>query len=187
METVKAHLDCETDTTRESAYIYYYCYFGHNTDEASPFLSWVICQLGRRADAVPAKLHQLFKDGEAPSLVDLLYLLEELVKSFDRVYIILDAIDESMPRTDLLKVLRDLITDQRFSKTRVLATSREYLDIEESMSGISTPISMSNPLLDEDIRLFVQAQLRTHPKLRLWPASAQDEALEALSTKAKGM
>lgn len=114
-------------------------------------------------------------------------MLEEIVEAFDRVYVILDAIDESIPRMDLLKILRDLITDPRFSKIRVLATSREYIDIEESMKGISTPISMSNPLLDEDIRLFVQAQLRKHSKFRLWPTSVRDEALEALSTKAKGM
>src|SRR5207245_11314835 len=77
----------------------------------------------------------------------------------------LDAIDESMPRMDILKILRDLITDPRFPKIRVLATSREYPDIEESMKGISASISMMNPLLDEDIRLFVQLQDRKSTRL----------------------
>ncbi|KAK3370926.1 hypothetical protein B0T24DRAFT_627387 [Lasiosphaeria ovina] len=187
IENIKTRCNDGDAAASRNAYVYYYCYFGHNTDEALPFLKWMICQLGRVADTVPASLYNLYKRSEGPSLTDLLYVLEEMVKAFDCVYIILDAIDESMPRTDLLKVLRDLITDPRFSKTRVLATSREYLDIEESMKGISTPISMRNPLLDEDIRLFVQAQLKMHPKLRLWPASVRDEALEALSAKAKGM
>ncbi|KAK0706095.1 hypothetical protein B0T26DRAFT_725418 [Lasiosphaeria miniovina] len=187
IENVKTRCNAGDAAKSRNAYVYYYCYFGHNTDEALHFLRWIIRQLGRAADTMPANLYKLYRRGEGPSLSDLFYVLEEMMEAFDCVYVILDAIDESMPRTNLLKVLRDLITDPRFSKTRVLATSREYLDIEESMKGISTSISMRNPLLDEDIRLFVQAQLKTHPKLRLWPASVQDEALEALSAKAKGM
>ena len=187
IESIKTRCNDGDATKSRNAYVYYYCYFGHNTDEALPFLTWIVRQLSRTAETIPAKLYKLYKRGEGPSLMDLLYVLEEMVEAFDRVYVILDAIDESIPRMDLLKILRDLITDPRFSKIRVLATSREYIDIEESMKGISTPISMSNPLLDEDIRLFVQAQLRKHPKFRLWPTSVRDEALEALSTKAKGM
>lgn len=136
---------------------------------------------------MPAELYKFYKCGESPSLADLFYVLERILQAFDCVYIILDAIDESTPRADLLRVVQDVLTDPRFGKIQVLATSRDYIDIRESMKDISAPISMANPLLDEDIRLFVQARLRTHPKLRLWPASVRDEAVEALSTKAKGM
>jgi hypothetical protein len=187
IESVKTHCNDGNTTKSNKTYAYYYCYFGHNTDEASSFLKWTIRRLCCTADAVPAGLYKLYKRGEGPSLADLLCVLEEIVEAFDCVYIILDAIDESMPRVALLDVLRDLITDPRFSKIRVLATSREYIDIEESMKEISAPISMRNPLLDQDIRLFVQAQLNTHPKLRFWQPSVREEALRALSTKAKGM
>lgn len=184
IETVKTH--CDTSDSK-SACVYYYCYFGHNTDETSPFLKWTISQLCRKADVVPTSLYKLYKRGEELSLANLLNVLEAILHAFDCVYVILDAIDESIPRTDLLQVLQNLITDLRFSKIQTLATSREYIDIEEVMKGISVPISMRNPLLDEDIRLFVESQLRTHPKLKRWPASVRDQALEALSTKAKGM
>ncbi|KAH6972969.1 hypothetical protein BKA56DRAFT_492630 [Ilyonectria sp. MPI-CAGE-AT-0026] len=177
---------CDTSGSK-SAYVYYYCYFGHNTDEASPFLKWTISQLCRKADVVPTSLYKLYKRGEGLSLANLLSVLEAILQEFDCVYVILDAIDESTPRTDLLQVLQNLITDLRFSKIRTLATSREYIDIEEMMEGISVPISMRNPLLDEDIRLFVESQLGSHPKLKRWPASVRGQALEALSTKAKGM
>lgn len=187
IESIKIHCNVDRASQRRTAYIYYYCYFGHNTDEALPFLKWTVRQLCRTADVVPAELYELYKRGEGLSLTDLLCVLHEIAETFESVYVVLDAIDESLPRVNLLKVLRDLITDPRFGKIRILATSREYLDIEESMEGISTPISMRNSLLDEDIRLFVQAQLNTHPKLRLWPTGVRDEALEALSTKAKGM
>jgi hypothetical protein len=186
IETIKRHCSDET-TKKKNACVYYYCYFGHNIDEASPFLKWIVRQLCLIADVVPDKLYKLYKRGESPSLIDLLQVLDEITETFDHIYIILDAIDESTPRLDLLRILRDLITDPRFQKIYVIATSREYIDIEESMKDISSAISMSNPLLDQDIQLFVQAQLQSHPKLRLWPSSVRDMAMEALSTKAKGM
>jgi hypothetical protein len=92
-----------------------------------------------------------------------------------------------MPRDDLLKVLWDLATDARFKMIQVLATSRQYLDIEKIMLEISEPISKRNPLLDKDIKLFIEAQLRDHPKLKCWPTNLQERVLEALSEGAKGM
>ncbi|KAH7126132.1 hypothetical protein EDB81DRAFT_730543 [Dactylonectria macrodidyma] len=184
IETVKTHCD---SSDCKSVYTYYYCYFGHNTDETSPFLKWTISQLCRKADVVPTNLYKLHKHGEGASLANLLNVLESILQAFDCVYVILDAIDESLPRTHLLRVLRDLITDPKFSKIRILTTSREYVDIEEVMEEISVPISMRNPLLDEDIRLFIESQLRIHPKLKRWPATVRDKTLKVLSTKAKGM
>lgn len=46
---------------------------------------------------------------------------------------------------------------------------------------------MMNPLLDEDIKLFVRSNLATNRKFKNWPDDLIEEVLEALSTKAKGM
>lgn len=167
--------------------VYYYCYFGHSQDEAIPFLKWVLNQLCRQLDQVPESLYQLYRLGGEPSLSSLLDVLEEVMDDFDKVYVFLDAVDESMPREDLLRVLRDFATDSRFEKVRILATSREYIDIETVMIEISAPISMRNPLLDQDIAIFVQSQLAKHPKLSRWPVEIREQVLEALATKAKGM
>ena len=119
--------------------------------------------------------------------MELLEVLEVLGSQFESIYIVLDAIDESTPRNDLLRVIRDLATDARFSTIKLLATSREYVDIEQVMSGISAPISMRNPLLDADIKLYLGAKLRSHPKLKRWPVDLQAEVLNVLSEKAEGM
>ncbi|KAK0618870.1 hypothetical protein B0T14DRAFT_430357 [Immersiella caudata] len=183
IDAVKARCDGEERT----AYVYYYCYFGNHQDEASPFLRWVIERLCRQTDAVPPHLHQLFRDGAEPSLVDLLRVLETVIQEYGAVYLVIDALDESTPRDDLLRVVRDLATDTRFTKMRILATSRQYIDIENVMSQFSAPISMRNEWLDEDIRLFVKAQLSSNERLRRWPTDLQLAALEGLSAKAKGM
>lgn len=162
---------CEAESaTPKYAYVYYYCYFGHNQNEAAPFLKWTLNQLCRQADMVPPHLHKLYKHGGEPSLVDLLRSLEAIVEAFDSIYLVLDAIDESTERAELFTVVRDLATDARFEKVHVIATSREYIDIEKVMYGISAPVSMRNPLLDEDIKLYIQSQLHTHPRLSLWPS-----------------
>ncbi|KAK3685175.1 hypothetical protein B0T22DRAFT_537570 [Podospora appendiculata] len=181
--------DSDNETAREtsSVHLYFYCYFGHNQDEAVPFLRWVVDQLCRLAEHIPPRLYRLYKEGGQPNLVDLMHSLAEILKKFERVYLFVDAVDESMPRENLLRVIRDLATDSRFDNVRTMVTSRQYIDIENVMSEISIPVSMNNPLLDEAIRIYVEAQLEKHPKLRRWPAYLQEEVLEALSAKAKGI
>ena len=130
----------------------------------------------------------MFKHGGTPNLVDLMDALDIMLSaSFDTVYIVVDAIDESMPRDDLLKVLRDLATDARFEKIQLLTTSREYLDIERVMEEVSRGVSMHNSLVDEDIRIYVQSQLQTLPNFKRWPPNLLTEAEQALMLKAKGM
>lgn len=82
------------------------------------------------------------------------------------MYVLLDAVDESMPRGNLLKVVRDLSTDQRLDNIQLLVTSREYIDIETVMSSLSTSLYMSTGLVEEDVRIYVQSQLAQHPKLQ---------------------
>lgn len=169
-------------------HIYYYCYFGHNQDEAAPFVRCVMDRLCRESDTVLNRVYDMFKQGATPSLVDLMDALELILSaSFDTVYITIDAIDESMPRADLLKLLRDLATDARFEKIQLLATSRKYLDIERVMEEVSVEASMSNPLIDEDIQTYVQSQLHTLLKFKQWPPNLLIEAEQALMLKAKGM
>jgi hypothetical protein len=184
------HIRTEQKTappTRKVASVYYYCYFGHNQNEAYPLLKWTIGRLSRDLELVPPLLHDLWRDGSEPGLADLLKVLETIVQGYHRVYIVVDAIDESMPRHDLLRALRDLATDPRFQNISILATSREYIDIEGMMLEFSAPVSMNNPLLVEDIKRYIQSRLCSHPKMRRWPGPIQQDIVAVLSEKARGM
>jgi hypothetical protein len=70
---------------------------------------------------------------------------------------------------------------------QLLATSREHIDIENTMRNISTCLSMSNPSVEGDIRLQVRSSLRTHPKFRRWPDDLLTEVEDAVSKGANGM
>ena len=178
---------CEQSQSGRTAYVYYYCYFGHNQDEAVPFLRWLLNQLCRQADVVPNNVYKMYKYGGEPSLADLLMALENVVDRFEVTYLIVDAIDESNPREDLLKIFRDIITDPRFKKLQLLASSREYIDIEEVMEELSVSVSMANPFVEEDIRLCVRSTMQSDPKFEHWPQTLLDEAENAVSTGARGM
>ncbi|MCJ1452480.1 hypothetical protein MMC28_002823 [Mycoblastus sanguinarius] len=98
-----------------------------------------------------------------------------------------DAIDESNPREDLLKVFQDLVTDSRFEKVQLLASSRDYIDIERVMGEISVSVSMANPFVEEDIRLHVRVTLQSNRKFVRWPQDLLDEVEDTISRGAKGM
>jgi hypothetical protein len=168
--------------------VYYYCYFGHNQDESLAFLSWVLCELCRQTNQVPEIIVQLHAQARQPTMSLLLSCIEEMLGFFDHAYIVLDAIDESRePRSGFLSVIETLSTDSRFSKIQLLATSREYLDIEEAFQPIATSISMSNEYVQRDIKEYVHSALRSNRRLSKWPVALQDEIEVALAEKAKGM
>ncbi|RKK71217.1 hypothetical protein BFJ69_g11161 [Fusarium oxysporum] len=166
---------------------YYYCYFGHPQDEAAPFLRWIITQLSRRAEVVSTLRHDLFRRGGEPSIPELLDALEQILQVFSCVYIVIDAVDESNPRDELLEVIHTLVTDPKLPNIKILVSSREYIDIERVMEKISVSVPMSNKLVEQDIRLHVRSTLRSNIKFQCWPNDLLIDVENAVSTQAKGM
>ena len=185
IQHIKHH--CSTSPTRKCAYVYYYCYFGRNQNEAAPFLRWLVNQLCRQADSIPNYINRLYKDTIEPDLEELLVAVAEVLEEFDCVYLAIDALDESIPRNDLLQVLLALATDIQFEKVQLLASSREYIDIGKIMREFSLSVSMANPCVEEDIRLHVRCSLKSNCKFKRWPQKLLDEIEDALSKGAQGM
>ncbi|KAI9157949.1 Vegetative incompatibility protein [Paramyrothecium foliicola] len=165
---------------------YYYCHYTHNRDEATSLLRWAISQICRRNKWVPHQLKDLYDLGCDTSIPDLENVLEAVLERLQVFYLVIDAVDESIPRSDLLSLIATLAVDKRFQKIRVLATSRQYFDIERMFSGISTSISMSNPLVDADIRWFVRDKLASSYRLQRWKHMF-GEIEDTLVAKAQGM
>lgn len=123
---------CNKISDRKSTYVYYYCYFAHNQDEAKPFLKWLIARLCREAGGIPTFVYDLNRHGTEPSSKALLDAVAALLVSFETVYVAVDAIDESSSRNNLLQTLQTLSTDQKFQKLQLVASSRDYIDIERN-------------------------------------------------------
>ncbi len=153
IEAIKDYL--KAATLEKYSFVYYYCFFTNKQNEVTPFLRWTINKLCRQAKSIPTWLDRLYKQGGTPSLEDLLSIIKAILEDFDKVYLVIDAINESLePRDELLNVFHNLASDPRFEKIKLLATSREYNGIKKIMEPILAPISIMNPLLGEEIRLY---------------------------------
>ncbi|KAK3372911.1 hypothetical protein B0T24DRAFT_501499, partial [Lasiosphaeria ovina] len=180
---------CEAETAKKCVSVYYYCYHGHSQDETSPFLRWLIAQLCREADSIPGEAYRLFQRGHQPDTDELLSGLHHSLKGFDTVFVTIDALDESQPRETLLKTLHTMIDDPRFRNLQLLATSREYFDIEQAMLGIPSSVSvpMSHPLVQADIKIYVSARIKDTTAFKQWPLSLKSEVEDSLYEGAQGM
>lgn len=186
-EEIETHCISSSSENSKFGHAYYYCYFGHNQDESSHFLRWIIGQLCRQSSKICQELLNSYKLGKTPTLAHLLSVLCIAIEDFERVYLLLDAVDESMPRADLLRVIRDLTTDTRFSALSLVVTSRQYIDIEQVMEGCSMPISMSSPFVEEDIATLVRSTLQSDARYQRWPEDLRREMQDTVPKKAKGM
>ncbi|KAI0104204.1 hypothetical protein GGR51DRAFT_572851 [Nemania sp. FL0031] len=174
-------------------YAYYYCLYSRKQDETVPFLKWVLRQLCKQQhNTVPTKLKDAESRGEDLSVKELLDCLYQISLTYENgVYIIVDAVDESKPRENLLEVLTQIGTEDRFWKVSLLFTSREEEEIMMPIRDLGQScvcISMSNRNVREDIKHYVHAQLTKIDFFARWEDSAFLEEVETtLTQKAKGM
>jgi len=184
---------------------YYYCHYtnkhhrGNMTgmgysqedaelDTAHQLLKWIIGELCWHTQKIPTTLLKDFYDkNRNPNMQHLEEMLETALASFDGTcYLVIDAVDESSPRRELLHLISALSTDDaRFGNLRILATSRLYADINDALLPISTTLPMSNHLVDDDIRKFVRSRLHSNRLLRSLPFASEIE--ERLVAGANGM
>lgn len=119
--------------------------------------------------------------------------LGQLICGFDRVYILLDALDESprgQRRDDVLQALVDL-RHSSDGRLHLLVTSRNEPDIrntlrnELNVSDYET-LSMKNENVDRDIAAFISQSLRDNRKLSKWK-DCHDQIEAKLTERAKGV
>lgn len=120
-------------------------------------------------------------------MLELLTVLRIVAENFSRVYITIDALDESTNRESILETLRRIMTREDLNRISILATSRKEMDIERVLVPIATELSLSNMYVDEDIRTYVKSRLREDPKFSRWPDSLRNDTEAALVKGAKGM
>lgn len=117
-------------------------------------------------------------------------LLAMLSKVKD-ITIVLDALDESTTRSDLLAWLRDVVTADCFSG-RVLVTARREEEIESALRRWilhGESISIQQDDVKEDIRAYINHKIRNDGKLDRWRKmpKVQGEIEAELVLKADGM
>ncbi|KAK3386449.1 hypothetical protein B0H63DRAFT_391846, partial [Podospora didyma] len=111
----------------------------------------------------------------------------DLILRFGRVNIIIDALDDAGERGRFLTLIDSLVSNPRYANVRVLVTSRDEIDIRRTLLPLSFHISMSNPIVDEDIRRHVHSELHSDPKFLRWSPALLYQVEGTLIMGAKGM
>lgn len=175
-----------------------YFYFDFNDPEKQSselMLGSLIIQFAGHCIRMPTALESLFSacmNGQRrPSSGELLETLQQLIKEFHIAYIVLDALDESNDRAELLQTLIN-ITGQQAENLHVLVTSRQEKDINDSLKSSvdkMASICLQSAIVDEDIRSLVRHRLLVDRRLTRWRENieVQQEVEKALMQKAQGM
>jgi hypothetical protein len=136
--------------------IYYYCSYKRKSDETLGLLRWIVSQLCRRlgsVEPIPVDLLKLNELNHEPDIESLKIALERLLFDYEGVYLVVDAVDQSVkPRDNLLDLFEAILRHPPFSKIQLLITSRECADIESRMANFSTTLSMATILAKQDTR-----------------------------------
>jgi len=143
--------------------------------------------LNRLAPDSTEKLQKDKDSGRRPSLDKLMAILETELKTYYRVFIVVDALDEFPPelaQSDLLKKLRYLTS---VSSAKLMVTSRHIPFIE---SAILADVKLEIIALDSDIESLIEARISDDnmlERLVTKPPSIKEQVVRAVVVRAQGM
>ncbi|OTA91628.1 hypothetical protein M434DRAFT_342239 [Hypoxylon sp. CO27-5] len=201
---------------RATGYSYYYCHNERNQEETTSLLRWIVGDLSRQIDRfIPKELEQMNESGkyDLNRLLDcLLVITRQFQRVGRRVYLVVDAVDESKkPRARLLDILIKIGTDPSFEYVSLLMTSRDEQDIRSAMSEIGdvggllptiedrssayiidsatpyTSITMSNGDVMRAIEKYVKKQVARNVRFKAWTPEFRERVEKELARNARGM
>jgi hypothetical protein len=123
---------------------------------------------------------------ENPGIRDILrYLVNIAEVATGKLYIIVDGIDESDERIDLLKAFQELSKCSAAAAFRILVLSRPEYDIQQFVS--ESKLGLGTDKLAADIELYVRSEIKKHDKLSRIPDEVQAPIESTLCSGAHGM
>ncbi|KAF7979993.1 hypothetical protein HWV62_40082 [Athelia sp. TMB] len=146
----------------------------------------LIMQLSEQWGVIPAPLATIYGHGNRQASVDELQLtLQLIIDSFERTYIVIDALDECADRANVISWIKRL-TRRKVGKVHVLFSSRPETDIEEEFDYLGTLIRvpLAGHAAENDIKTYLNAMLS---KMTKWDAQTRSRVREVLLRGAGGM
>ena len=177
-----------TVSRRQGVLAFYYFDFTNDvkTKTLSCLRSLILQLAEQTADTTNLQsLHRAYAMG-TPPIQEFLGVLNCILRKQDRVYIIVDALDECTDQEELFDLLNS-IRDWKLECLSILTTSRDEPDIRECMHPApEQEIRLHNSAIDNDLRLFIVETLQKDKKLQVW-SDIFPEIEEALTHGAHGM
>ena len=181
-------------TKPNSAVLFFYFDFNDTAKQRhEKMIRSLICQLFNHSEISVLKDLYLscFNGGRQPTIEGLLSTLRQMMASMRDIYIILDALDECIERSELLVDLEQMM-DWNDANSHILAISRREMDIEEALTPLGDfrlKIDIRSTTISADIRTYIHDRLQVDRRLKRWQKDPkiQLEIENTLLGKAHGM
>ncbi|KAI9164157.1 Vegetative incompatibility protein [Paramyrothecium foliicola] len=176
-----------------------YFYIDHRDPSKRTFRSLIqagLDQLMRQCDACTDDLRQLQLRkaravNESPSLQDYLMLFKAFTMHFKKVFLVVDALDESIEVEDFVNGLVEIITGpQSTTRAQILVTSRHQLALRRLIEPIATLQFCLTTNNGPDISRYIACEIRSRilaKKLQLRNPSLEGVIVDALVKGADGI
>ncbi|KZP29076.1 hypothetical protein FIBSPDRAFT_991990 [Athelia psychrophila] len=151
----------------------------------------IIMQLARRCDGIPAALVEMYDKCDRglrqPSIKLLQDCLSRILEAFDRVYIIIDSLDECSERKYVVQWIQSMVS-RASGKLHMMATSRREPEITRGIGSLSNlqEVGISGQQIEADVRRFLDTRLDESDAAK-WTKAQKDMTKEALIDGADGM
>ncbi|KAK6363380.1 hypothetical protein TWF730_000812 [Orbilia blumenaviensis] len=171
----------------EIAIVYIYCHIGWKDEQdAQSLLASILKQLARGRYSLPRAVKELHERHSKerwtrPSIDEIVIALESVSKEYERVFIIVDALDELNCRQAFLSLLFQLHAK---CDANIFATSRYIPGVTEEL-GNSTKFEISASRSDEDMQKYLDAQISNSGEKLLM--DNREKVKTRITTVANGM
>jgi hypothetical protein len=173
------------------AVTYFYCTFDNiASHDPVTVLGSILVQLNA---AIPSVLsdekygfHRGYQTLNVPSIDNLIYLINRHAVTMQRVYVFVDALNESNLPSSILLALQKLHSEVRNISIMITSTS---MSLTEGIRGASNllEIQMDFPSVQADIRTYVCHQVEVREIFRNLPLHIKEELQTVIPEKADGM
>jgi len=155
---------CDQAEGKDIAVVGLYCDFlSHQEQSITNMLGAILKQLSRRGE-IPKDIREAFQKareefgGRGLQLSDLVEIMKKVIASLSRVFICIDALDESTPqhRQELLQSLQEIVRGSR--NTRIFLTGRPHIE-DEIMGSFGKVVRIPLSPTRDDIESYLEMKL----------------------------
>jgi hypothetical protein len=190
--TIIDHLQ-SNDTNREATVYFYFDFSDHERQSIRAAIRSLMSQMALKLGISAQQVEMIYRDAGASVgtrllTKGLLGALNEIAERFSRVNIVLDGIDESTERLELLEIVAR-ICQEGSGVIHFLITSRPQRSIVDAL-GSENVMAVSldeNSSVQSDIARYVRSFLERDPRLKRRPAAVKVSIEEVLVGKSNGV
>ncbi|KAM3077406.1 hypothetical protein ACMFMG_006751 [Clarireedia jacksonii] len=172
---------------------FYFDFSDEQKKDPNMMVRSLICQLLQQSIKIPSDLNTLYiscDNGQRqPSPNTLFKILQQMIEDFPQTYIVVDALDESAERKELMKIVKEMLGWQ-FQGLHILLTSRKEGDIMRTLErhiNQQNIIRIQTKEVDQDIQMYVHQRLSEDENLLKWRDDVRPRIESSLMEGAHGM